>query len=127
MAPEATGHVPSLVAHVTSGSLMAAVKGSFQARWTGESLGSSNILEHANVSHLTCDRPRFPPHGHGRPILMAAYIWSAGARHHQRRMVEACAHHSTPTAAAIPGVVLRIADGIVRIAAGIIRAAARLS
>ena len=40
----------------------------------------------------------------------------------------ACAHHSTATAAAaIPGVVLCVADGIVRIAAGIIRAAARLS
>jgi hypothetical protein len=36
--------------------------------------------------------------------------------------------HSTATAAAaIPGVVLRVADGIVRIAAWIIRAAARLS
>ena len=63
-----------------------------------------------------------------QPILMAAYGWSAGARHHQRRMVEARAHNSTATAAAaIPGVVLCVADGIVRIAAGIIRAAARLS
>ena len=40
-------------------------------------------------------------------------------------MVEACAHHSTASAA-VPGVVLCVADGIVRIAGGIIRAAARL-
>jgi hypothetical protein len=36
-------------------------------------------------------------------------------------------HHSTATAAAIPGVVLCVADGIVGLAAGIIRAAVRLS